>query len=232
MRSASRMAPSGAERSREPCIKVKLEATDLPVPERKGVCFVVGRGVGRLLQLDDDHADGASTHVLQRVWGKRLRPEHERPLQRELDRARVNYYIPIAITTNEVCETQEVLDAGPPMGVEGHRVAGLDLCLDDPHPLVLQEHNMVCRGSGDSIKSVRPLPLIRAPRHDLSIRYATIIPRRVAVRMRAVRESPERLRPFRGGEVQPHPHAAMSSRDGTPACPSKRECRLSRRAPP
>jgi hypothetical protein len=66
----------------------------------------------------------------------------------------------VGVAADEVRETQEVLDSGPAMRVEGHGVARLDACFEDSNMFVFEKRDMVCGCGGHRIESVRPLPIV------------------------------------------------------------------------
>ena len=134
-----------------------------------------------MLRLYDDHMDGILAHVLEGVWRSRLSPQNEGSLVGQLDCPRVDDHFSALVAPDEVRETQEVLDAGPAMRVEGNRVAGLDTCFEDSHTLVLEQHHVVGWGSHDCIESVGPL-LLGGTRSDSLSRHTAIIVSRVATR--------------------------------------------------
>jgi hypothetical protein len=95
-----------------------------------------------------------------------------------VDCAGVDDHFSVGVAADEVRETQEVLDSGPAVRVEGHGVARLDACFEDSNMLVLEKHDMVCRRGSYRIESVRPFPIVGTSRHSLFC-HAPIIPRRI-----------------------------------------------------
>ena len=104
------------------------------------------------------------TNVLECVWRSWLAPEDERSLIGELVQARVENHFTVRVASDEVRETQEVLDAWQAVRVERHGLSRLDACLEDSNILVLEKHAMVSRGGGHRIEIVRPLPVCPANR--------------------------------------------------------------------
>jgi hypothetical protein len=100
--------------------------------------------------------DLAVADVLERVRGKRSRPEHEWPLAREIEQARIGEDCSVGVAAYKVAQAGEVLDGRPAMGVRRNGVAGAHACVEDPDAVVLEQHSVVLCCGGDGVERIWP----------------------------------------------------------------------------
>ncbi len=107
-----------------------------------------------ILQFHADDSDLRLPYVFHRVRRQGLRPQHRAHLGR-LQGPGIQQHSPVLIAPDEIAPAQNMLHAGPAMGVDRHGLAWRNQGLDHAYAIVLHHQRMMLRRRHQGIERRR-----------------------------------------------------------------------------